>query len=154
MNTFVELSTDAFLPESSCHHYLSMAQNIIANFSDGEEVKIKSYLYSLRTILCCNWIIRRMNQPPMKIQDLLKEFLPSGELRELIDKLIYEKSRGVEAGNIKRSLIFEEYLKEQFNFIKSNIPKNPEKIPIEKFDSVFQEILLESNTGSTKMACP
>jgi predicted nucleotidyltransferase len=146
MNAFVELSTDAFLPESSCHHYLSMAQNIIANFYDGEEVKIKSYLYSLRTILCCNWIIRRMNQPPMKIQDLLKEFLPSGELRELIDKLIYEKSRGVEAGNIKRSLIFEEYLKEQFNFIKSNIPKNPEKIPIEKFDSVFQEILLESNT--------
>jgi predicted nucleotidyltransferase len=123
MNAFVELSTDAFLAESSCHHYLSMAQNIIANYYDGEEVKIKSYLYSLRTILCCKWIIRRMNQPPMKIQDLLKEFLPSGELRELIDKLIYEKSRGVEAGNIKRSLIFEEYLKEQFNFIKSNIPK-------------------------------
>jgi len=147
MNAFVELSTDAFLPESSCHHYLSMAQNIIANFYDGEEeVKIKSYLYSLRTILCCKWIIRRMNQPPMKIQDLLKEFLPSGEIRELVDELIYVKSKESESANIDRSLSFEEYLKEQFNFIKSNIPKNPKKIPIEKFDSVFQEILLESNT--------
>jgi predicted nucleotidyltransferase len=82
----------------------------------------------------------------MKIQDLLKEFLPSGEIRELVDELKYMKSRGAESAKIKRSLIFEEFLKEQFNFIETNIPKNPKKIPIEKFDSVFQEILLESNT--------
>jgi predicted nucleotidyltransferase len=50
MNALVELSTDAFLPESSCHHYLSMAQNIVANLKDGEEVKVKSYMYSLRSI--------------------------------------------------------------------------------------------------------
>jgi len=86
-----------------------------------------------------------MNQPPMKIQGLLKEFLPSGELRELVDKLIHVKSRRSESANIKRSLIFEEYLKKQRNFIETKIPKNPKKIPIEKFDSVFQEILLESN---------
>ena len=88
MNTIVELSADAFFPESSCHHYLSMAKNIIDYFEDREEVRIKSYLYSLRTILCCKWIISRLIQPPMKIQDLLNEFLPSGELRELADKLI------------------------------------------------------------------
>lgn len=82
----------------------------------------------------------------MKIQDLLKAFLPSGEIRELVDELIYVKSKESESANIDRSLSFEEYLKEQFNFIKSNIPKNPKKIPIEKFDSVFQEILLESNS--------
>jgi hypothetical protein len=42
MSAFVELSADAFLPESSCHHYLSMAQNFIANFNDAEEIKVKS----------------------------------------------------------------------------------------------------------------
>ena len=146
MNAFGELSTEAFLPESSCHHYLSMAKNIISNFDDREVVKIKSYLYSLRTILCCKWIIKRLIQPPMKIQELLNEYLPAGELNELVEKLIYEKSRGTESAEIKRSLKFEEYLKEQIDFIVSNIPKNPKKIPIEKFDSVFQEILLESNS--------
>jgi predicted nucleotidyltransferase len=50
MNAFVELSADAFLPESSCHHYLSMAQNFIVNFKNGKEVKVKFYLYSIRTI--------------------------------------------------------------------------------------------------------
>ena len=146
MNVFVELSAVAFLPESSCYHYLSMAKNIISNFDDGEVVKIKSYLYSLRTILCCKWIIMRLNQPPMKIQDLLKEFLPIGELREIVDNLIYVKSGGTESAKIKRSLQFEEYLKDQLNFLETKIPKNPKKIPIEKFDSVFQEILLGSNT--------
>jgi predicted nucleotidyltransferase len=87
-----------------------------------------------------------MNQPPMKIQDLLNEFLPSGELRELVDNLIYEKSRGAESAKIKRPFIFEEYLKKQLNFIETKIPKNPKKVPIEKFDSVFQEILSQCNT--------
>ena len=141
MSAFVELSADAFLPESSCHHYLSMAQNFIANFNDAEEVKVKSYLYSIRTILCCNWIIRRLNQPPIKIQDLLKELLPSGDIRKLVDDLTHVKIRGAESASIKRSLKFEEYLYEQLNFIKNKIPKNPKKTPIEKFDSVFQKIL-------------
>ena len=86
MNAFVELSADAFLPDSSCHHYLSMAQNIINNFREIEEVRIKSYLYSL---------------------------------------------------------FFEEYLESQLKFVET-ILKNPKKIPIEKFDSVFQNILSES----------
>ena len=39
MDAFVELSADAFLPETSCHHYLSMAQNIMDNFKEEEEVE-------------------------------------------------------------------------------------------------------------------
>jgi predicted nucleotidyltransferase len=144
MNAFVELSAEAFLPESSCHHYLSMAQNIIENFTEAEKISVKSYLYSLRTILCGRWIIARANQPPMKIQDLLNEFLPSGELRELVDKLIDMKVNGTETTKIDRSLYFEEYLERQHSFVKANIPKNPKKVPIEKFDSVFQKILSES----------
>jgi hypothetical protein len=82
----------------------------------------------------------------MKILDLLNEFLPSGELRELVDKLIDLKIKGAESANINRSLFFEEYLEGQLNFVETKIPKNPKKIPIEKFDSVFQKILSESKT--------
>ena len=46
----------------------------------------------------------------MKIQDLLNEFLPPGELRELIYKLIALKIKGAESAKINRSLFFEEYL--------------------------------------------
>jgi predicted nucleotidyltransferase len=145
MNAFVELSADAFLPETSCHHYLSMAQNIIDNFKE-EEVRVKSYLYSLRTILCCRWIIIRLNQPPMRIHELLKELLPSGEIRELVDKLINEKRKGSESTKVARSPNFEVYLKNQVNHLETQIPKNPKKVPVEMFDSVFQKILSEIKT--------
>lgn len=146
MNSFVELSEDAFLPESSCHHYLSMAKNIISNFDDGETIKMKSYLYAVRTILCCKWIVNRLNQPPMRIQELIDEYLSSGYLNELVKNLIDEKSRGTESSKIKRCLDFEDYLKDQLNTLESKIPKNPIKLPIERFDSVFQEILSLCNT--------
>lgn len=146
MNSFVELSEDAFLPESSCHHYLSMAKNIISNFDDGETIKMKAYLYAVRTILCCKWIVNRLNQPPMRIQELIDEYLPSGYLNELVKNLIDEKSRGTESSKIKRCLDFEDYLKDQLNTLESKIPKNPIKLPIERFDSVFQEILSLCNT--------
>ena len=141
MNAFVELSTDAFLPESSCHHYLSMAKRVISDFDGGEEVKVKSYLYSLRTILCGKWIIKKLSQPPMRIQELLDEFIPSGAISEFVDEIIDEKSRSDENLKIKKSIEFEDYLKEQLRILGKTIPKNLNKIHIEKFDSVFQEVL-------------
>jgi predicted nucleotidyltransferase len=146
MNPLIELSTDAFLPESSCHHYWSMANRILLNVGEGEEAKIKSYLYSLRAILCCKWIVKRHTQPPMRIEELLNELLPVGETRDLVDNLIYEKSKGAESASTKRSLSFEEYLRGQLSNLESQIPKNPKKLPIDRFDAVFQEIISRCNT--------
>jgi predicted nucleotidyltransferase len=142
---FFELSKRAFLPESSCHHYLSMARSSIVKFQNEQDVKIKTYLYAARTILCCRWIIERMNQPPMLIQDLLKEFLPTGKIRKFIDKLIDLKGNDSESAKIKRSVNFEDYVNEKFNILDAKIPKNPSKIPIKEFDSVFKDILEQIN---------
>lgn len=141
MVPFVELSKNAFLPESSSHHYLSMAKNSMTKFKDRKEVTIKTYLYALRTILCCKWIIKRMEHPPMRIQDLLLEFLSAGEFRRFIDQLIHKKNKGSESAVVERSVFFEDYLNEELNELKTKVPKNPNKMPVEAFDKVFKEIL-------------
>ena len=138
---FSDLSKRAFLPESSCHHYLSMAKSTIAKFQDEQNIKIKSYLYAVRTILCCKWIVSHLNQPPMLIQDLLKKYLPTGQMREFVDMLIQLKGNGAESSRIERSSEFENYMNEEFKSLDAKIPKNPEKIPVKEFDSVFREIL-------------
>ncbi|MDJ0914996.1 MAG: nucleotidyltransferase domain-containing protein [Desulfobacterales bacterium] len=136
------LSQKAFLPESSCHHYLSMARSSIAKFQNEQDAKIKSYLYAARTILCCKWIIERMSHPPMRIQDLLTECLPTtGKIRDFVDALIELKGNGTESIRIERSHDFEDYMNEEFKSLEAKIPKNPEKIPIKEFDSVFKDIL-------------
>ena len=138
---FYALSKKAFLPESSCHHYLSMSKSRIAKIQNDQNVKIKSYLYAVRTILCCRWIIERLNQPPMRIQDLLNAFLPAGKIRNFVDGLIDMKKNEFELIKIQRSLLFEEYLNEEFMTLEANIPKNTDKIPVQEFDSVLLEIL-------------
>lgn len=55
--------------------------------------------------------------------------------------MIDVKSKGDEYLKIKRSFKFEDYLNEQLGILETTIPKNPNKIPIEKFDAVFQEVL-------------
>jgi predicted nucleotidyltransferase len=142
---FYTLSKRAFLPESSCHHYLSMARNSIAKFQNEQDVKIKSYLYAARTLLCCKWIIERINQPPMQIQDLLNEYLPTGKIRNFLDALIDLKGNDSESTRIERSSQFEEYMNEEFHSLDAKIPKNPDKIPLKEFDSVFKNILERLN---------
>jgi uncharacterized protein len=142
---FFELSKRAFLPESSCHHYLSVARSSIAKFQNEQDVKIKSYLYAARTILCSKWIIERMNQPPMRIQDLLKEFLSTGKIRKFVDNLIHLKGNDSESTKIKRSEHFENYMNVEFKSLDKKIPKNRNKIPIKEFDSVFKDILEQIN---------
>ena len=141
MIPFIELSRRAFLPGSAFHHYLSMARSSIEKFQNEEEAKIKSYLYALRTILCCKWIIKRLEQPPMLIQDLLSEFIPEGEFRQFIDQLILKKREGSEEAMIKRSDLFEGYLDAQVGELRNQIAKNTGEPPLEAFDYVFREIL-------------
>lgn len=140
---FYALSKRAFLPESSCHHYLSMARSSIAKFQDERDIRIKSYLYAVRTLLCCKWIIEQMNQPPMLIQDLLEEFLPTGKIRNFVERLIELKGNEAESTKIERSSRLEDYLNEEFRSLDARIPKNPDKIPVKEFDVVFKEILAQ-----------
>jgi predicted nucleotidyltransferase len=86
-----------------------------------------------------------MNQPPMRIQDLLREFLPTGKIRLFVDKLIELKANGSESTMIERSSLIEDYMNEEFRSLDTKIPKNSQKIPLNEFDAVFKDILVQIN---------
>lgn len=138
---FITLSRKSFLPETACHHYLSMARNSVAKFGDAEEARVKHYLYALRTALCAAWVAARREQPPVLIQELLQEFLPHGAMREYVDQLILRKSGETEKALVKRSSDFEAYLHAQIEKAFSCIPKNAGTLPIELCDRTFRQIL-------------
>jgi hypothetical protein len=141
MSSFSELAKRAFLPETSCHHYLSMARNSLSKCDNGERISIKVYLYALRAALCCQWIIRQLTQPPMRIQELLIESCPESQVHRYITNLIGLKSKATEKIEIDRSQAFEEYLVTVINYAKENIPRNSNKLHGEEFDLVLREIL-------------
>jgi hypothetical protein len=141
---FIALSKKAFLPVSSCHHYLSMAKKCLSDTDDADEVRIKSYLYALRTVLCCKWIIKHMNQPPMLISDLLSALIPDDKMRNEIGNLVRVRRESSEKALTKRSSVIEDYLKDQLSRLPDEIPGKQTQLHREDFDVVFREILNKS----------
>lgn len=142
------LSQRAFLPRSSCRHYLGMARGSLAGCQMEEKVKIKSYLYAIRPVLCCRWIVKFGKQAPMPIDDLIPEFLPDQKegLRQYMDHIIGIKKGSNEGDRIDRSSELETYLQVQLEELETLLPENPPKLPIEAFDHVFRTIVKSATT--------
>jgi predicted nucleotidyltransferase len=139
-----KLSKKAFLPQTSCHHYLSMAKNSISKFQNNEKIKIKTYMYAIRPLLCCEWIIEHLKQPPMHIDDLLSDIKNHKGFKESVKELISIKMDHAENYLVMRSETMEGCLIEKMVSLEKKIPKNPPKLSIDEFDDVFKNILLKN----------
>lgn len=135
-----DLSVKAFLPETSCHHYLSMAKKKIGAVYDSRKVRLKTYMYAIRPVLCCEWIIRHGTQPPMQMSELLDSVADDGRFRTNVAGLIKEKARHSEGHMVDRSDTIERYLLTRIRDIENRIPKNGEKPGVDLFNDVFQDI--------------
>jgi len=139
----IKLSKKAFMPKSSCYNYLSVAKNSISKVQNNKRIKIKTYMYAIRTIFCCKWIVENLNQPPMHINELLSGLLTDNELREAINRLISIKMENTEKYLVQRSPLIDEYLADHLAGLSERIPENFTKPEIEEFDMVFRKILNE-----------
>ena len=143
------LSETAFLPGSSFYHYFSLAKNSMAKSEGNDSVRIKTYLYSLRALLCCRWIISRRSQPPVLFGDLVSEHLRSGEVRDAADRLLEKRKVSGEADTMEKSPVLEKYIISQFEKLESKAPKNQEKSDTELYDSVFRKIIRNEDKITT-----
>ena len=64
------LAQECFSPIACMHHYLSMSKNF-SQVCQQESVKLKSYLYALRTALAGKWIAEQKTFPPVAFSQLL-----------------------------------------------------------------------------------
>jgi len=139
----VELSRNAFMPGSSYQHYLGIARGSLTACQTDERVKIKSYLYAIRPVLCCRWIVKYKKQAPMLIDNLISEFLSGqdNELRHYVDHLIKIKKGNNEGIRVDRSPLLENYLYSQLAELETIIPENSPKLPVEEFNDIFRRIV-------------
>jgi predicted nucleotidyltransferase len=142
-----ELALRAWLPETLCRHYLSMTKRSLAAAKDASQAKLKTYLYALRPLLCCQWLIQQSTQPPMLIDELLSACLPENEpdIREFVAEILHVKRNSEETSTMEHSHFFETFLKRQMSELEPKIPKNPEKLSSDEFDRVFKQICLSES---------
>lgn len=135
------LAEQAFLPRSSCHHYLALARRYLDKLTAGGALTAKQYLYALRALLCCHWVIDHRRQPPMRFGELATALLPQGELRREIDNMLAEKSMSTEAAPVPRQPLLDDYLQSLISQLEARVPENPETRDRREFEKTFRLII-------------
>ncbi len=90
-----------FSEKAALCHYYGTANNTFRSWLTGDLIRYKKYFYALRPLLCCRWIERYHEAPPMEFTRLLKLFSEeeeglTEELYQEIQKLLLRKAETVE----------------------------------------------------------
>ena len=90
-----------FLQKPSLYHYVSMAKSNFREYLKGEEVRYKKYLYVLRPLLACKWILDKNTPPPVLFSKLCDEYL-DGQLLPIVSEILKMKTQTPEVTLCRR----------------------------------------------------
>ena len=118
-----------FSEKRMLYHYLSMARNNRRNHLTGELVTPKKYLYALRPLLACQWIIEKHSAPPVLFADLTDAMLPP-EMKGTLDALLEIKMAGNEKEKIPHIAEIDTYIEESITTLLAYLQSLTEEAPL------------------------
>ena len=126
-------------------HYISMARRNIEAYLKSDLVKMKKYLYVLRPLLCCRYVLDKEAPPPMLMKTLTDEYL-FGEVRETLNELLLKKSVSSELGECAHVAALDSFiegelsrLNEQVATLKRSLPQ-----PWDRMNEAFISLLSQA----------
>lgn len=132
------LAPRAFQLKPDVYHYLHMARGNYGEFLQGEQVRVKKYLYVVRPLLAARWVIDERTAPPMPFADLADSKLDPS-VRPVIEQLLAEKAHTSELGSRPRIDSLNAWIERQISELDGTARTLPrqEKLPWEEFDEAF-----------------
>ena len=107
------LANSYFQPKKVMHHFLGIATGILEKEFQGPTVRIKKYFYVLRPVLAASWIAKNETPPPMDFYELLSLVENKPAVYQAIMQLLKEKETVVEGQLISRSVVLDEFVKNE-----------------------------------------
>lgn len=139
-NCVKTIMKDFVLQAAMIHHYRGMAKsNIRKNFFTSEVV-LKKYLYVLRPVLACEWIMQKHSVPPTEFSKLADEVLPI-ELKDSVKELLAGKMRSGEKEKGTRIPQLDSFIEAKLNEASSFSGPDEIQNPYEKLDKLFMNII-------------
>ncbi len=136
-----ELTQKYYSKRTCFYHYLSTAQRIHERYLLGDEIWLKKYFYVLRPILAVQWIDAKNEFPPMEFEKLVEVFIPEGNLKKAIQKLLKVKRSGKELQNGPRVEIINCFIEDELEWLQEIKPAKEPKADIEGINIAFREML-------------
>ena len=128
------------------YHYRSMAKkNFLANFKD-DQIRLKKYLYVIRPILACKWIMKNGTPPPVLFRDLLENVLEP-TLMSAMENLLEKKSKTEEGETQPRIAIWDKWIQENLAQLENiaELADLNNVMPWARLNAAFLEILSNAN---------
>lgn len=82
-----------------------------------DQVKVKKYLYCLRSILCCRYVLENNSPVPLDINEILK--CAPDQYKEELDKYLKLKTETVDNYQTKRSIALEDKVLQEIGILES-----------------------------------
>ena len=131
---------DYVLQVEMLHHYRGMAKsNVRSNFATSEVV-LKKYLYVLRPVLACLWLMQKHTVPPTEFSKLVDEVLPV-ELKVSVDELLAVKMKSGEKEKGERIPQIDSFIETKLNEATMFPVSKEEQENYGKLDNLFLEIV-------------
>lgn len=143
------LEKEVFNPVPSMHHYFNLAMGNYRKFFQGKEVKIKIYLYVLKSLLACMWIEKNNCFPPVQIQDLLL-LMDDVHVKQEVEQLVKLKHLGEEKVSFSNYTSTNKYIETKFLSIQQllSVQKIQQHNSTRQLNQLFRNIL--SSVWSSK----
>ena len=135
-----------FSCKSGLYHYLNTAKSNYREYLKGDIVRLKKYLYVVRPLLACRWILDKQTPPPMLFSDLVKSELPTHMIPH-IEKLLQLKSQSNEIATHPKIEPINYWIENEFISISEEISKlpNEDSKSWQPLNDIFLDILRSNN---------
>lgn len=134
-----------FRVDKMLYHYVSMARNNIRNYFCGDEVQLKKYLYILRPVLACEWIMTKKCPPPTDFNRLKAAVLPK-ELEDSVERLLAAKKCAGEKQTGRHMSDLDYFIQEKICCVQDFLENQAteKKADWERLNAEFRNIVLAS----------
>jgi uncharacterized protein len=131
-----------FSPKPYISHHLNLVKKNFTSLQKNEKIKIKLYLYVLRSIMATKWIEKHQSVPPIDFKELLMVMLDY-KVKEEAKKLLVSKQAG--EYYINKNLIINEFVIEEIDRIEKYVKdlNSQAADPTETLNRIFRETLKE-----------
>lgn len=138
---FLVLISRAHRPDRSYWHYRSVATRHEALATAREEVRIKKFLYALRTCLAAEWAATRDEKPPMRLEALVAGCGLDAVTIAQIDDLVKIKAGVSEKSEAAVDPALVQWLAARIAALETLEVEPVTPAPVEWFDALFQRYL-------------
>lgn len=137
-----------FAPSRAAQHYLSMAKSNIKKLDTGV-VRLKTYLYATRLLLCCRWVVDEQSAPPVLFRSLVERFLAKTPTEDAINEVIRQKASSREGDHVQRISVLDQFIFGEQERLCEILPSEATRPTGDDLNRAFRSIVEEAERLSS-----